>query len=642
MLSAILALLISSMVFAEAVHVVTTSEGARTEAFSGLAGPIRHTSLDDPLILWSRNLATGIPNSVSIADTLFAFSGSGLNDPREAARYEIDALGEPAYAALGTEWEVAASQNGLYWAAVDRDATNNNVLYFYSTEVDTPLWSTQLGAGYVGGTRGLQFSRDGSTLGLFFGRIENQIGIPPQVLAWLVAEHDSVPYVNYIVGDAQGISARAMAISSDGAIIAATADNFLHVVDRESGLARDVVEIGASTDGLALSADGNWALTGFQAVRCFFWNGTQYIQRWQSSLNSHYNSQLLISPDTTYAVSCWYPLQYNRSYVRVHNLSNGQILWSYRYNLGTGGYQEWPIDVDISEDSRWFAVGSWGDEGSNNGEVVVFSRYHAHPYYELDLPGSCFSLDLSGNGKYLMASGKHVHANQFGNGGDIVVVDLDPPPFEPIPQIPDSELIIESFVTFCIDTLHLRIPVYNAGYASMTIDSMVLQSGFGTADESIVDFDTVAIRAEIPPGDTLWIPVTFLPCAHDISIGWYTHIFRIDVAGLSLGYGVIAQFVYPNAAENTPILLPQEYTLSTFPNPFNPTTNLSFTLPQAGTVDLAIYNTNGRLATQVNSEYYLAGTHSIVFDASDLPSGIYIAHLNANGVGAAQKLVLMK
>jgi hypothetical protein len=274
---------------------------------------------------------------------------------------------------------------------------------------------------------------------------------------------------------------------------------------------------------------------------------------------------------------------------------------------------------------------------------VVFSRYHARPYYELDLPGSCFSLDLSGNGKYLIAAGKHVHANQFGSGGDVTVVDLDPPPLAPIPQIPDSELIIDSLVTLCRDVFHLRIPVYNAGYAPMTVDSMALQSGFGAADQSVVVFDTAALHAEILPGDTLWVPVTFSPCAVGVTIGWYTHVFRFDVAGLSLGYGVIAQFVYPNASQEPPGLAAPDFVLNNpYPNPFNAQTGFTYSLPQASPVTLLIFDLQGREVHREDHALVTAGWHRQLFDASSLSSGVLFMRLESKFGSKTQKLMLLK
>jgi hypothetical protein len=78
------------------------------------------------------------------------------------------------------------------------------------------------------------------------------------------------------------------------------------------------------------------------------------------------------------------------------------------------------------------------------------------------------------------------------------------------------------------------------------------------------------------------------------------------------------------------------------PNPFNPTTALSFKLQAASQVSLKIYDTAGRLVVTLVDGWRDAGTHSATFDGSMLASGIYLAKLQAGEVSSVQKLVLMK
>ncbi|MCX6639790.1 MAG: T9SS type A sorting domain-containing protein [bacterium] len=88
---------------------------------------------------------------------------------------------------------------------------------------------------------------------------------------------------------------------------------------------------------------------------------------------------------------------------------------------------------------------------------------------------------------------------------------------------------------------------------------------------------------------------------------------------------------------------PAEFALvSNFPNPFNPTTNISYTLPNAGNVKLSVFDATGReVATLVNG-YRDAGSHSVTFDGSNLASGIYMYRLTSGGQVASGKMVMMK
>jgi|GEM_PF-1868252 len=79
-----------------------------------------------------------------------------------------------------------------------------------------------------------------------------------------------------------------------------------------------------------------------------------------------------------------------------------------------------------------------------------------------------------------------------------------------------------------------------------------------------------------------------------------------------------------------------------FPNPFNPTTSISFTLPEAGEASLKVYDMNGReVATLVNGMTE-RGTHSVTFDASGLSTGVYFYTLTAGELTTTNKMVLVK
>ncbi|TKJ41471.1 hypothetical protein CEE37_02610 [candidate division LCP-89 bacterium B3_LCP] len=90
-------------------------------------------------------------------------------------------------------------------------------------------------------------------------------------------------------------------------------------------------------------------------------------------------------------------------------------------------------------------------------------------------------------------------------------------------------------------------------------------------------------------------------------------------------------------------IVPEEYNFSAaYPNPFNPAAMLSFTLPEASQVKLSIYDIQGRLVAILVDELRDAGTHEITFDATNLPSGVYIARMEANDFHRTQKLVMIK
>ena len=89
--------------------------------------------------------------------------------------------------------------------------------------------------------------------------------------------------------------------------------------------------------------------------------------------------------------------------------------------------------------------------------------------------------------------------------------------------------------------------------------------------------------------------------------------------------------------------LPGTFALSqNFPNPFNPVTSITFTVPQAGQVTLEVFDMLGRSVEVLVSEERPAGTYEVKLDGTALSSGVYIYRLSAGDQTAVRKMILMK
>ena len=78
------------------------------------------------------------------------------------------------------------------------------------------------------------------------------------------------------------------------------------------------------------------------------------------------------------------------------------------------------------------------------------------------------------------------------------------------------------------------------------------------------------------------------------------------------------------------------------PNPFNPTTNISFNLPEAANVELKVYNLMGQEVATLISGSLTAGNHRVIFDAHALPSGLYFSRLTTGSSSMMTRMLLMK
>ncbi len=89
-------------------------------------------------------------------------------------------------------------------------------------------------------------------------------------------------------------------------------------------------------------------------------------------------------------------------------------------------------------------------------------------------------------------------------------------------------------------------------------------------------------------------------------------------------------------------IIPSHIILSSYPNPFNPSTTLSFTMSMDGRIDASIYNLSGQEVEKIANEFKFAGQHEYTWDASSFPSGVYFVRLHINQYQYTHKLILMK
>ncbi len=82
--------------------------------------------------------------------------------------------------------------------------------------------------------------------------------------------------------------------------------------------------------------------------------------------------------------------------------------------------------------------------------------------------------------------------------------------------------------------------------------------------------------------------------------------------------------------------------LPNYPNPFNPSTTIRYRLPAACDVRLAVYNMLGQEIKFLVNSRQKAGTHTALFDARDLPAGVYVYRLQAGTFVQSRKMILLK
>ena len=88
---------------------------------------------------------------------------------------------------------------------------------------------------------------------------------------------------------------------------------------------------------------------------------------------------------------------------------------------------------------------------------------------------------------------------------------------------------------------------------------------------------------------------------------------------------------------------PFEFSLEqNYPNPFNPSTTIQFSIPSEGVIKLTVLNIIGEEIETLVNEYKTEGTHQVIFNAENIPSGIYFYKLDSGSFTQTRKMILIK
>ena len=126
---------------------------------------------------------------------------------------------------------------------------------------------------------------------------------------------------------------------------------------------------------------------------------------------------------------------------------------------------------------------------------------------------------------------------------------------------------------------------------------------------------------------------------HDFELGNYIYLWGCVIDGVLYGDTTFLT-VGVDDIQNVPVT---EYKLyQNFPNPFNPSTSISYYLPERSYVKLKVYDLLGKEITVLINEEKEADHYQVNLDASNLPSGVYIYTLQVNGFTDSKKMLLLR
>ena len=117
--------------------------------------------------------------------------------------------------------------------------------------------------------------------------------------------------------------------------------------------------------------------------------------------------------------------------------------------------------------------------------------------------------------------------------------------------------------------------------------------------------------------------------------------FQDDVAGFQIDILSDNTFILNDAMIAAEI--PDNYSISNiYPNPFNPSVTIDYSIPEMSLVNISIYDLKGVKVAELINDNIESGYHSISWNGSNHASGVYIVQIQANGFNDTQKIMLLK
>jgi hypothetical protein len=219
-------------------------------------------------------------------------------------------------------------------------------------------------------------------------------------------------------------------LTDDGSIALVTQDNHAALVDTSTGnILFSVTGSGAGNIFYRVSGDGQVFVVGGFSFDVYAFDGTTYVRVIHFSQASYwFGGACAVSHDGSTAGTFAGNIADNwlSGVVYLFDVASGNMLGSYPVS-GTGVYQGTPVGAGSNDNGSVMAFASWGTQFHDWPEIMVFNR-NVQLIGQIDFPGSAFSVDVSSDGQYVVGGSKAVHANQFGGGGRVELIQLQATP----------------------------------------------------------------------------------------------------------------------------------------------------------------------------------------------------------------------
>jgi N-acetylneuraminic acid mutarotase len=343
-----------------------------------------------------------------------------------------------------------------------------------------------------------------------------------------------------------------VALTDNGSMALVTQDNRATLVDTSSGnIVFSATGSGAGSIFYPISGDGSvFAVGGFN-FDVYAFNGTTYNRVIHfTRANFWFGQASTVSHDgsTVGTFGGNFANGWLSGEVYLFDVPSGTMLGSYPVS-GTGAYQGTPIGAASNDNGTVMAFASWGTQFHDWPEVMVFNR-SVQLIGQINFAGSAFSVDVRTDGQYVVGGAKAVHANQFGSGGRIELIQPQASP-TPTPT-----------ATPCASvgawTEQAPYPIAVSGHAVVSVGGNVYSFG------GIVNNVAIANAYKYTPATNTWTPIASLPAPR----GWFsgasdgTYIYLLG--GVDQTFNTTATLWRYDPATNTYNTSLPSYTIPTY------------------------------------------------------------------------------
>jgi hypothetical protein len=204
----------------------------------------------------------------------------------------------------------------------------------------------------------------------------------------------------------------------------------------------------------------------------------------------------------------------------------------------------------------------------------------------------------------------------------------------------------------------LTIKIYNSG-TDTTAGTEIISQPLILDSLSLADWNTIELNPYLPvTGNDIWVclqveDTTFSNYPFGVDAGpadpdgdWVNDSGIWEhLSDYGFNYNWNIRAVVESAVTSVAVNEKGPLTFNlyqNYPNPFNPTTKINFDISEPGNAKLVVYNTIGQQVAVLVNGFVTAGSHEVNFNASSLPSGVYLYKLQSGNSVMIKKMLLLK